>query len=98
VATMYEQANYNGRLKDQAAVQNDVVVDRGKALDSDDDNESHGGVELEMRWRVLSCASLHWQRKLTVPPYICLDAHGLGAYALQLAEPRETRWPSIPFG
>jgi hypothetical protein len=49
VATMYEQANYNGRLKDQAAVQNDVAVDHGEALESDDDDGSHGGVKLETR-------------------------------------------------
>ena len=49
VATMYEQANYNCRLKDQAAVQNDVAVDHGEALESDDDDGSHGGVKLETR-------------------------------------------------
>lgn len=46
---MYEQASYDDKLDDQAAVQNNVVVNRGEALDSDDDDGFHGGVKLEMR-------------------------------------------------
>jgi len=48
-ATMYEQASYDDKLDDQATVQNNVAVDHGEALDSGDDDGSHGRVKLEMR-------------------------------------------------
>jgi len=47
-ATMYEQANDNGKLEDQVGVQDDVAVEREEAWHSVDNDGSHGGVKLEM--------------------------------------------------
>jgi hypothetical protein len=45
---MSRQANSNGKLENQAGVQDDVAVEREEAWDSVDDDGSHGRAKLEM--------------------------------------------------